>query len=380
MNNNQQKKYNGIVHWVVVCATIIIIASTTQLTHVFAAVSDPVNFRLDAGKTSVEVGEEFIVNLMIDSPVREVTAAEISIKFPTDNFEISDIEPGITLPEALGAANIDLDTGTLTITRGSTAGTLFKGSGTVAQLTFKATKSSTSNLTFLIDTSKTRVAGKGTETQNLLGTVTSVSVKVNPANFVTDLTGSNEVPPVTTQANGTASVKLNDAETSFTVNLNFAGITGQTAAHIHGPADPDGNAPVLYTLPTGQMTNHSFQASRLAEGVTFDQLLQVLKDGTAYINIHTSAHPDGEIRGHLLTSWMKTSQTSFLRSDFGGLSGVPDQKVDLQDLNILINEFYVSSSSFKADIIKTGTSNNRVDIQDYNAFVNDFIAYRASLQ
>lgn len=72
-----------------------------------------------------------------------------------------------------------------------------------------------------------------------------------------------------------------------------------------------------------------------------------------------------------------TSTPFYLRSDFGGVGGGPDGKIDIQDLNILAGEFYQTKTTYKADIIKTGDSLNRVDIQDYNAFVGDYQAYLA---
>lgn len=68
---------------------------------------------------------------------------------------------------------------------------------------------------------------------------------------------------------------------------------------------------------------------------------------------------------------------SYLRSDFGGLGGAKDGKVDIQDFNILAGEFYSTGTNRKADIIKEGLSLNKVDIQDYNAFVGDYQAYLA---
>ncbi|HEY6121009.1 MAG TPA: CHRD domain-containing protein, partial [Pyrinomonadaceae bacterium] len=108
--------------------------------------------------------------------------------------------------------------------------------------------------------------------------------------FTADLSGSQEVPPTSSTGTGRSSVVLNAAETGATVNLSFSGLTSaQTAAHIHGPADPGVNGPILFPLPNGQVTNFviTLTAAQVAD----------LKAGKDYVNVHTTNFPNGEIRG-----------------------------------------------------------------------------------
>lgn len=79
----------------------------------------------------------------------------------------------------------------------------------------------------------------------------------------------------------------------------------------------------------------------------------------------------------LITTPSLTPTPPYLRSDFGGLGGAKDGKVDIQDFNILAGEFYLTGTTLKSNIINTGLSTDKVDIQDYNAFVGDYQAYLA---
>ncbi len=67
----------------------------------------------------------------------------------------------------------------------------------------------------------------------------------------------------------------------------------ETAAHIHGAADPGKNADVIFPLPVGD-----YKA-----GVTVALTPAQVTELTAnrwYVNIHSSAFPNGEIRGQIV--------------------------------------------------------------------------------
>ncbi len=71
------------------------------------------------------------------------------------------------------------------------------------------------------------------------------------------------------------------------LSLTMTGLVGQTAAHIHvGPAG--GSGPAAVTLPVGSFNDALLQL----DSATVAQMLA----GNAYINVHTSAYPGGELR------------------------------------------------------------------------------------
>jgi len=122
------------------------------------------------------------------------------------------------------------------------------------------------------------------------------------------LSGANERPnPVETTATGAATFELlSDSTIRFTVNVT--GITGATMAHIH-TAVADSAGPIAVTLftssvPTGPITgtlaSGTFNASKIElPGVSMDSLLVLMRTARAYVNVHTNANPDGEIRAQI---------------------------------------------------------------------------------
>ena len=90
-------------------------------------------------------------------------------------------------------------------------------------------------------------------------------------------------------------------------------IADATAAHIHSGA-PGSNGDVRVTLFTGQATGGgtgtasppmtgqlatgTFTASDV-QGISFETLVEEMRAGNAYVDVHTMASPDGEIRGQI---------------------------------------------------------------------------------
>jgi hypothetical protein len=104
------------------------------------------------------------------------------------------------------------------------------------------------------------------------------------------LDGSQEVPPVQTDATGVAKLDLNTQTGELHIVLTLNGVSGQTNAHIHGPAPPGQNAGVMLGLPLGDI-DQVF----IVDAATID----AIQNGLAYFNIHTQQNPGGEIRGQI---------------------------------------------------------------------------------
>ena len=112
--------------------------------------------------------------------------------------------------------------------------------------------------------------------------------------FEVELTGANEVPPVTTEATGTARVNFGQTSRRLIYRINYEGLSGPaTGAHFHGPAEPGENADVVVPIE-GDLTSPIAGSVDLTE----EQAEQFL-EGLWYINIHTEANPQGEIRGQV---------------------------------------------------------------------------------
>ena len=102
-------------------------------------------------------------------------------------------------------------------------------------------------------------------------------------------------------ASGYSSLQLSADEKSATIKFSYANLTTpETSAHIHGPADPGTNGAILFDLDTApKQSDGSYLWTFTSAGATTAaQIVQALKSGRLYINIHSSKYPSGEIRGH----------------------------------------------------------------------------------
>jgi hypothetical protein len=133
-------------------------------------------------------------------------------------------------------------------------------------------------------------------------------------NFRTHLSGDEEVPAVVTGAQGQANFKLSDDGQSISYRLNVANIENVTQAHIHmGPVGGTGgivvwlypSAPPQVLIPgrtNGNLAEGTITAANLTGGLAnqpLSALLDLISDGNAYVNVHTSQNASGEIRGQL---------------------------------------------------------------------------------
>jgi hypothetical protein len=105
------------------------------------------------------------------------------------------------------------------------------------------------------------------------------------------LEGSQEVPAVTTTAAGTGKITVADDGT-VTGSIDTTGIDG-TMAHIHTGAK-GANGPPLITL-----TKSGNKFSVPANSKLTDAQRASLDKGELYINVHSAAYPNGEIRAQL---------------------------------------------------------------------------------
>jgi len=129
--------------------------------------------------------------------------------------------------------------------------------------------------------------------------------------YKAQLSGKNEVPAVQTSATGEAEFTL-PANGTMKYRVNITGISNATMAHIHmGKVGQNGDVIVdLLNNPQskdkdtayGMIFRGNITDSILTgpmKGKTLDDLTAAIESGDAYVNVHTTDHANGEIRGQL---------------------------------------------------------------------------------
>ncbi|MCM2310347.1 MAG: CHRD domain-containing protein [Steroidobacteraceae bacterium] len=123
--------------------------------------------------------------------------------------------------------------------------------------------------------------------------------------IVVPLDGAQEVPSNNSVGRGTAALTLARNTRAVIVNANAFGVDDATAAHVHDAyAGSNGGVIVPLVKDAGDVTRWSATAATFSEAQV-DALLR----GRLYVNVHTPAHPGGEIRGQFVTPDVRVVHT-----------------------------------------------------------------------
>jgi hypothetical protein len=141
--------------------------------------------------------------------------------------------------------------------------------------------------------------------------------------FTTRLTGKNEVPTNDSKAHGSATFRVVwgdsvgttwSGEDSLAIEridyvVRATNLDGLQAGHIHsgaegvpGPVVVDLHVTANTGRSRGVVAEGSIEANDLAgplAGMTLRDLYDLILEGEAYVNLHTTDYPGGEIRGQL---------------------------------------------------------------------------------
>jgi hypothetical protein len=140
--------------------------------------------------------------------------------------------------------------------------------------------------------------------------------------FTASLSTANEIGPIilpvgVDPATGIATVVIEQGV--MTVNITITGdlTSAVTGAHIHGPASTTENADIIFDFTpvmaaaiaagatTGTIVSASYDLLDMPVTVTGElrvlpvTLVNLLNAGLAYVNVHTTVNPSGEVRGQL---------------------------------------------------------------------------------
>lgn len=131
--------------------------------------------------------------------------------------------------------------------------------------------------------------------------------------FDTQLSGNNEVPALTSEMTGKFKLRLDEDGNQGKFTLRVKKGHAVTMAHLHC-GQVGQNGPVVATLVgevpggfdvSGQLAAFTLKDANVVSNTcnpaitNIDQLSQAAREGKIYVNVHTVAHPGGEIRGQV---------------------------------------------------------------------------------
>lgn len=133
-------------------------------------------------------------------------------------------------------------------------------------------------------------------------------------NFTAHLSGEEEVPPADTEAQGQAIFRLSKDSSELSYKLITANVENVVQAHVHlAPAGANGSvvawlypsSPPAELLPgrsDGVLAEGVITADDLVgpfAGGDLSDLMEAMRAGNTYVNVHTNQVPGGEIRGQI---------------------------------------------------------------------------------
>lgn len=129
------------------------------------------------------------------------------------------------------------------------------------------------------------------------------------------LSGAQETPPNGSTATGNGSMTIDTTNGNFTASVTTAGIAG-TAAHIHAaPAGVPG--PIVFPMTQTAPGSNTWTTS----GQLTPAQVATLNAGGYYMNVHSAAFPNGEIRGQIVPAQAIVVQPPGSSNSGGGGGG-----------------------------------------------------------
>ncbi|MDQ6810042.1 MAG: DUF1800 family protein [Verrucomicrobiota bacterium] len=164
----------------------------------------------------------------------------------------------------------------------------------------------------------------------------------------------------TSHGSGTSTLRLSADGTYAIITVEYSNLTGPiTGMHIHGPADPGQSGGILFDIDaaTPQPDGTYIWVFAPTGNNSVADIVNAIKSGRTYVNVHTAAYPAGEINGffHLSTG----AQTAPVPTPPPALAPGPPTSRDAA-------RFLTQSTFGATDALIAGVQN-----QGFDGFLND---------
>ena len=150
----------------------------------------------------------------------------------------------------------------------------------------------------------------------LVGLIASPTMLADRGRSVrAELSGTDEVPSVSTTGSGEFRARLGDDAIEFELSYQDLEGTVTNAAHIHLGKEATNGGVIAFLCggggkpactPTSGLFTGTITAADVigptGQGIAageFDEVLRAFRDDAIYANVHTNKHPGGEIRGQV---------------------------------------------------------------------------------
>jgi hypothetical protein len=164
------------------------------------------------------------------------------------------------------------------------------------------------------------------------------------------LSGSSETNPVNTPATGAVMAEVSGTKMILSGSFRALSSEWNQGAHIH-EGNPGRNGTVVFTLPVNIADNQragSFAVNKEAEiTLTPDQLVQ-LRNRLYYVNVHTTGHEGGEVRGQLLplaTHYFTATLRGFNEVPTVASTGTGSAKLEVNGTRVIVTGSFTGLAS-----------------------------------
>jgi CHRD domain len=128
--------------------------------------------------------------------------------------------------------------------------------------------------------------------------------------IITFLSGKDEVPPTESNASAWAKFQSVDNDSQLSYWVSIIGLKEITGAHVHKGIDGQ-NGDIVAVLSEAKSAEGGNETISLKGNITKDglrgplegkevsDLVSLMRNGSAYVNVHTNEYKDGIIRGQI---------------------------------------------------------------------------------